>query len=129
MFSGGTLFVLIFALSRKKIHLRAKISTEFTLKKAMRENYFFVKNKGKKDFQNQRFLCNLYITMYRRSHCFASSTKKQKTRRIQKQCYSQFFLYFFLWTKITSEKDYSNLKLQHCHLHFLWELYVYLQHF
>ena len=37
-----TLFVLNFArtdfaLSPKKIHLRAKISTEFTLKKAMRE--------------------------------------------------------------------------------------------
>ena len=34
---GITLFVLIFALSRKKIHLRPKISTNFTLKKAMRE--------------------------------------------------------------------------------------------
>ena len=32
-----TLFVLIFVLSHKKIHLRAKISTEFTLKKAMRK--------------------------------------------------------------------------------------------
>ena len=38
----ATLFVIIFArtnfaLSRKKIHLRAKISTEFMLKKTMRE--------------------------------------------------------------------------------------------
>ena len=32
-----TLFVLILTLSRKKIHLRQKISTEFTMKKAMRE--------------------------------------------------------------------------------------------
>ena len=37
MFDRHTLFVLIFALSRKKIHLRTKISTEFTLKKAMCE--------------------------------------------------------------------------------------------
>ena len=35
-----TLFVLIFTLSRKKLHLRAKISTEFTLKKAMREIWY-----------------------------------------------------------------------------------------
>ena len=37
--SERTLFVLIFALSRKKIHLRAKISTEFTLEKAICEIY------------------------------------------------------------------------------------------
>ena len=35
--SCTTLFALIFTLSHKKIHLREKISTEFTLKKAMRE--------------------------------------------------------------------------------------------
>ena len=39
---GNTLFVLIFARTNfrafvQKIHLRGKISTEFTLKKAMRE--------------------------------------------------------------------------------------------
>ena len=33
----NTLFILIFALLLKKIHLHAKISTEFPLKKAMHE--------------------------------------------------------------------------------------------
>ena len=33
----NTLFVLVLALSRKKIHLRAEISKEFTLKEALRE--------------------------------------------------------------------------------------------
>ena len=61
-----------------------------------RKLFFFVKNKGKKGFQNQRFLCKFIHLCTVGRIVLPVLQQKHKTRRIQKQCYSQLFLYFFL---------------------------------
>ena len=64
----------------------------------MRESYFFVKNKGKKGFQKSAIPMQIYITMYRRSHCFASSTKKKNIKREEYKSnviLSFFYTFFF----------------------------------
>ena len=131
--STSTLFVLIFALLCKKSICVRKLVLNLRWKRLCpkfntRKKIFLVKNKGKKGFQNQRFRCKFIHLCIVGRIVLRVQQQEYKKRRIQKQCYSQLFLYFFLWNKIKSKKDYPNLKLQHCHLHFLWELYVYLQH-
>ena len=92
-----TLFVLIFALSRKKSICARKLVQNLRWKRQCgkfntRENlFFFVKNKGKFFFQNQRFLCKFIHLCTVGRMVLPVQQQKRKTRRIKKQCYSQLF--------------------------------------
>ena len=96
-----TLFVLIFALSRKKSICARKLVQNLRWKRQCgkfntRENLFFlVKNKGKFFFSKSAIPMQIYTPMYRRSHGFASSTTKTQNKKNKKTMLFSAFLILF----------------------------------
>ena len=58
----------------------------------------------------------IYTPMYRRSHCFDSSTTKTQNKKNTKAMLFSAFFILFSWNKLTSKKDYSDLNLKNCQL-------------
>ena len=58
--------------------------------------YFFSKKGRKKRFSKSAIPMQIYTPIYVGRIVLPVKQQKHKTRRIQKQCYSQLFLYFFL---------------------------------